>query len=92
MLYALFCVDKPDSEDLRLANRDAHLGYWAQTGKVKLGGPFTNDAGDHMEGSFLVIDVATRTEAEALQADDPYQLAGLFEHVDIRAWKWLLGQ
>ena len=91
MLYALYCVDKPDSEDLRLANRDAHLKYWAETGKVNLGGPFTDDAGEHMEGSFLVIDVATRHEAETLQADDPYQLAGLFARVDIRAWKWLLG-
>jgi uncharacterized protein YciI len=44
-----------------------------------------------MEGSFLVIDVATRHEAETLQADDPYQLAGLFARVDIRAWKFLLG-
>lgn len=92
MLYALFCIDKPDSEDLRLANRDAHLTYWGETGKVKLGGPFVDDTAEHMEGSFLVIDVGTRAEAVALQADDPYQLAGLFEHVDIRAWKWLLGQ
>ena len=91
MLYALFCIDKPDSEDLRLANREAHLAYWGDTGKVKLGGPFTDDAAEHMEGSFLVIEVGTRAEAEALQKDDPYQLAGLFAHVDIRAWKWLLG-
>ncbi len=91
MLFALTCIDKPASEDLRLANRDAHLAYWGNTGVVKLGGPFTDDAGEHMEGSLLVIDVATRATAEALQADDPYQTAGLFARVDIRAWKWLLG-
>ncbi|MEP0068217.1 YciI family protein [Pyruvatibacter sp.] len=91
MLFALTCIDKPDSEDLRLANREAHLAYWGATGKVKLGGPYTDDAGEHMEGSFLVIDVADRTEAEHLQAEDPYQTAGLFARVDIRAWKWLLG-
>ncbi|GAA6155879.1 YciI family protein [Pyruvatibacter sp. HU-CL02332] len=91
MLFALTCIDKPDSEALRLANRDAHLAYWGETGKVKLGGPFTDDAGEHMEGSFLVIDVADRAEAEHLQAEDPYQTAGLFARVDIRAWKWLLG-
>lgn len=91
MLFALTCIDKPDSEPLRLANRDAHLAYWGETGVVKLGGPFTSDDGAHMEGSFLVIDVENRTEAERLQAADPYQTAGLFARTDIRGWKWLLG-
>ena len=27
MLFALYCEDKPDSEELRKANRDAHLAY-----------------------------------------------------------------
>ncbi len=89
--YALVCIDKPDSLDLRMANREAHLKYWGETGKVKIGGPFTDDSGDRLEGSFLVIDVKDRAEAEALQAADPYQTAGLFAKVDIRAWKWLLG-
>lgn len=91
MLFALTCIDKPGSLDLRLANRQAHLAYWADTGVVKIGGPFTDDTGERLEGSFLVIDVPDRARAEALQAEDPYQKAGLFQSVDIRAWKWLLG-
>lgn len=91
MLFALTCIDKPDSLDLRMANREAHLAYWGRTGVVKIGGPFTDDAGGRLEGSFLVIDVAGRAEAEKFLAADPYQTAGLFRSVDIRAWKWLLG-
>lgn len=91
MLFALTCIDKPDSLDLRMANREDHLAYWGRTGVVKIGGPFTDDSGERLEGSFLVIDVADRGQAEELQANDPYQTAGLFRSVDIRAWRWLLG-
>jgi len=44
-----------------------------------------------MNGSLLVIEVADRAEAERLAENDPYRKAGLFERVEIRAWKWLLG-
>ncbi|MBI1260322.1 MAG: hypothetical protein GC184_01215 [Rhizobiales bacterium] len=91
MLFCIQCTDKPDALELRLANRDAHLNYWAEADCVKIGGPFTSDDGTVMNGSLLVIDVADRAKAEALAQNDPYKLAGLFAHVDIRAWKWLLG-
>ena len=58
---------------------------------MKIGGPFTNDDASVMNGSLLVIDVADRAAAERLVANDPYNKAGLFQHTDIRAWKWLLG-
>jgi uncharacterized protein YciI len=44
-----------------------------------------------MNGSLLVIDAADRATAEKLVENDPYNKAGLFQHADIRAWKWLLG-
>jgi uncharacterized protein YciI len=91
MLFCLTGTDKPGSLDLRLANRDAHLTYWLEAGCVRLGGPFTNDEGSVMNGSLLVIEVADRAEAERLAENDPYRKAGLFERVEIRAWKWLLG-
>lgn len=91
MLFCIIGIDKPDSLDLRLKNRDAHLKYWADSGTVKMGGPFANDDGSVMNGSLLAVEVADRAAAEKLLANDPYNLAGLFERTEVRAWKWLLG-
>ena len=91
MLFVITGIDKPESLPLRMANRDAHLKYWADSGVVKMGGPFSNDEGTVMNGSLLAIEVADRAAAEKLLANDPYNLAGLFERAEVRAWKWLLG-
>jgi uncharacterized protein YciI len=91
MLFCITGIDKPDSLSLRLANRDAHLKYWADSASVKVGGPFTNDDGSVMNGSLLIIDVADLDTAKKLAKDDPYALAGLFERQEVRPWKWLLG-
>lgn len=90
MLFCITGIDKPDALDLRMANREAHLKHWGDSGVVKLGGPFTSDDGERLEGSMLVIDVPDRAAAQALADADPYVKAGLFERRDLRAWKWLL--
>lgn len=92
MLFCLICTDRPGAEAVRLANREAHLSYWGESGVVKIGGPFTSDEGDLMTGSMLVIEVEDRAAAEKLADNDPYRLAGLFQAVDIRPWRWLLGK
>jgi uncharacterized protein len=90
-LFVLFCVDKPNSLDLRMANREAHLAYVRERlDQVKLGGPMTDDKGD-MAGSMLILDVADRAAAEAFTAGDPYNKAGLFERVDVKPFKATLG-
>ena len=33
-LYVLVCNDKPDSLELRLANREAHLAYAREIGRA----------------------------------------------------------
>lgn len=91
MLFVVIGTDKPDSFPLRVATREAHLKYWADSGTVRMGGPFSNDEGTVMNGSLLAIEVENRAAAEKLLANDPYTLAGLFAHTEIRAWKWLLG-
>jgi len=91
MLFCLTCIDKPNALETRLANRDAHLKYWGDSGRLKIAGPFTSDDGTQMNGSLIVIEAEDRAEAERLAAADPYKTAGLFERVDIRGWKWVLG-
>jgi uncharacterized protein YciI len=90
MPYALICRDKPGALAVRLANRDAHLAYAHETGAVVFGGPMLSEAGE-MTGSLVVIDVPDRAAAEAFAAADPYNKAGLFESVEIVAWKRVIG-
>lgn len=90
-LFALFCVDKPDSLDVRMGAREAHLAYVRDFGgQMTLAGPLLDANGD-MAGSLIVIDLADQAEADAFSANDPYTQAGLWERVDIKPFKATLG-
>ncbi len=90
MPFVLVCRDRPGALETRMANRDAHLAYVAETGVVTLAGPLLDDDGG-MCGSLIVLDVPDRAAAEAWAASDPYALAGLFAEVRIDGWKRLIG-
>jgi uncharacterized protein YciI len=90
-LYVLVCHDKPNSLDLRMATREAHLAYArAHSGKVKLGGPILDAKGD-MAGSLLIFDTDDAADVEAFTANDPYTKAGLFGRVEILPYRATLG-
>jgi uncharacterized protein YciI len=90
MLYAIIAVDKPGALEARKANRDAHLAHIkAAEGAIVLAGPFLDDAGE-MCGSLLIYD-GEKADAEAWAANDPYARAGLFQSVEVRAWKKVVG-
>ena len=90
MLYALVCTDKPKSVDLRMSVRPDHLAFLQSLGdRLKAGGPFLGEDGQP-NGSLVVIEADSKSEAEAIAADDPYAKAGLFKSVEIKAWNWLL--
>jgi len=91
-LFMIAAFDKADSLPLRMATREAHLAYMgARRDAVKLGGPMLDEAGD-MAGSLLIVEVADLAAAQALSAADPYRLAGLFERVEVKAFRATLGQ
>jgi uncharacterized protein YciI len=90
VFFVALCFDKPGQVDLRMATRADHLAFLdTHAAKVKLGGPFLD--GDKPVGSMLILDCADRTEAEKLLAQDPYAKAGLFERVELRPWKRVVG-
>ena len=91
MLFAIICIDKPGALDIRKANREAHLGYiGAADGAIVQAGPFLDANGD-MCGSLLIFEGEDISDAQAWADADPYALAGLFQSVDIRPWKKVLG-
>ena len=90
MRFALVCLDKPNALQTRVENRAAHLAHIEASGVVEQAGPFIDAAGQ-MCGSLIVLGVATRAEAEAWAAADPYAKAGLFSSVMIQEWKRVVG-
>jgi uncharacterized protein len=91
MLFIIDCRDKPDHEDVRKDNRQAHLDYLKSfNDKVVAAGPLLSDDGERMIGSLLILDFPDRLLAERFTANDPYAKAELFESVTIRRWKKVL--
>jgi uncharacterized protein len=89
--FVLTCIDKPDSLALRMANREAHLAYVREhPGFVRLAGPFLGSGGE-MAGSLFIVEANDLATVEAFTASDPYAVAGLFDRVEIRAWRATVG-
>jgi uncharacterized protein len=92
-LFAISCVDKPDSLSLRMATREAHLAY-ANGGQtrvcVKMGGPYLDEEGN-MAGSLLIVEARDRAAVEEFSRSDPYVKAGLFQMVEIRPYRITVG-
>lgn len=90
MRYAVICIDKPDHLSVRTENRPAHLKHIQDSCVVEMAGPFLNSDGA-MTGSLIVLSVDSLDAAKAWAAADPYAKAGLFQSVDIREWKKVIG-
>lgn len=90
MRVALICIDKPGHLHVRQENRPAHLAHIETSGLVEMAGPFLTEAGE-MAGSLVILSVETLDQARDWAMNDPYAKAGLFQSVDIREWKKVIG-
>lgn len=82
MLFALYCLDKPNHQEVRAANRPAHVAHLqAQGTALVMAGPLLSDDGQAMIGSLIVIDCADRAALECFMSEDPYTKADLFQSV-----------
>lgn len=90
MLFAVICMDRPESLDLRLASRPVHLAYLTMYAHcIRQSGPMLDTDGRPC-GTLLLIDVADRAAAEGFAATDPYAKAGLFESTVIRGFRTVI--
>lgn len=93
MFYALICTDKPDSFQLRMDTRPAHVEHLKGLGdRLKIAGPFTNADMSEMNGSLLIVEADSEDDAQAIAERDPYFKAGLFSDVQVRPWNWIIGK
>ncbi|MCL6283532.1 YciI family protein [Ruegeria sp. 2012CJ41-6] len=89
MPIALIARDKDGALQTRLDNRTAHLAYIEETGVVAQAGPLLD--GEQMIGSLIILDVADMAAAQEWADNDPYAKAGLFQSVELIAWKKVVG-
>jgi uncharacterized protein YciI len=81
MKFVILGYDGPDGEAKRKIHRPAHLANIEpldRQGRVILAGPLTDKT-----GSLLVLEFATREEAEQFAREDPYTVHGVFERVEV---------
>jgi hypothetical protein len=95
MLFAIICIDRPGSLEIRKANREAHLAHIQNSnGAVQQAGPFLDesaDGGGQMCGSLIIFQADDISEARAWADADPYKAADLFSSVEIRPWNRVVG-
>ncbi|MEM9496013.1 MAG: YciI family protein [Pseudomonadota bacterium] len=87
--FVLYCRDKADSVALRMETREKHLAYLADV-EVLLAGPMLNEA-DEPVGSVVIVEAPDLQAAKAIAENDPYAKAGLFESVEVSAYRAVLG-
>ncbi|HLI13493.1 MAG TPA: YciI family protein [Alphaproteobacteria bacterium] len=84
MLYVLYMEDGLRSAEIRAAKRDEHLAYLDRHKDILvLGGALLAEDGKTRIGSMLVLNVASRAEAEAFSSGEPFRRAGLYASVKI---------
>ena len=87
-MYAVICFDRPDSAPLRDTHRAAHAAFLDENAaRIVYGGPLKNTADGPSTGALIVLDCATRAEAEAVICADPFYRGGVYESVSVRAFK-----
>lgn len=92
MHFVALCLDKPDGQSIRLANRAAHLDFLrAKSKEIEVCGPLLSDDGQTMIGSLLILQADSKDAADKILAEDPYRKANLFYSVEVRAWRWVVG-
>jgi uncharacterized protein YciI len=82
--FVLSRIDHADAADRRAATRPAHMDYMrGHGGMVKLAGAMLGETGEPA-GSMFIIEAETAGEVESFAAGDPYALANVFAHTEIR--------
>ena len=91
MLFVIHGVDKPHSP-LREQFIDEHRAYLAASPiRIMASGPLMDDRGEQMIGSVIIVDCENRSAVDRFMADEPFNLAGLYENLKINRWHQRVG-
>lgn len=86
MYWAIHCLDRANTDDLRKNALDAHLAYVASAkSRIAVAGLFFTDGGGTPSGSLLIVKADHRDEVEAFVDAAPFAVAGQF-YLPVNIW------
>jgi uncharacterized protein len=84
MLWAISCVDKPNTAAIRESVLQPHRDYLAsQKAILVLSGATQSDDGTQATGSLFILNVNSRAEAKKFSDGDPFTQKGVFANITI---------
>jgi uncharacterized protein len=90
MLFIIHGFDKKGDTKTRLDQYEAHKAFLADLTpygvKMVMSGPLTSDDEKTMIGSFMLVEAPDRQHVEAFNKADPFNQAGVWEHLTITAF------
>jgi uncharacterized protein YciI len=98
MWYVFICNDKPDTLELRMQTRGAHierLNALKDQGRLFVAGPCpaidSEDPGPAgFTGSVVIAEFASLNDAQVWADDEPYLAAGVYDSVIVKPFKKVL--
>lgn len=87
MLYAMIAKDAPGALQTRLDTRPVHLEHLKSLGKKLVFAGALLNAEEQPEGSIVIFEAETLSEAEAMAAADPFVPAGVFASYEVKRWR-----
>jgi uncharacterized protein YciI len=84
MLWAIVCVDKPNTAAIRESVLQPHRDHLAsQKNILILSGATQSDDGTQAIGSLFILNVNSRAEAKKFSDGDPFTQKGVFASITI---------
>lgn len=86
MQWVVICRDKPGMEDARQQTRADHRAYiWRDDlpATMLTGAPLSDDTGNRMLGTWLVLEAPDRDAVDRFLRGDPYTKLDMFQSVDV---------
>ena len=84
MLFAIYCIDKPDTAAIREKHLKVHRDYLdTHVDKIFFSGPLQTDDASASLGSLFIVNVKDKAEAQAYIENETFYQNGVFEKVTI---------
>lgn len=92
-LFMMTGKDGKGAAPLRKETRPAHLAHWQKVhdaGKLVFAGPLLDEVDGEAIGSQIIFEAEYYADALELANDDPYQIKGVFELLEVYPTKQVL--